>query len=166
MGGRGTDVAKETADLIITGGDYDFSLAAILASLDAAHAVTLTGTVLPAEVPDWIRRMDVGTATYARDAASYFSPLKILEYLSSGLPVLGSDTGQIPELVEHGSSGLLYGAEDAEALAAAMATLADDPALRRKMGAAAREAVELRHCWDRVAETTLRLATADGREAS
>lgn len=129
-----------------------------VASLGAAHAVTLTGAVAPADVPGWIRRMDVGTATYARDAASYFSPLKILEYMASALPVLGSDTGQIPELVEDGHSGLLYGAEDADALAAAMATLADDPALRRKMGAAAREAVEQRHSWDTVVATTLRLA--------
>jgi glycosyltransferase involved in cell wall biosynthesis len=48
----------------------------------------------------------------------------------------------MPELVEHGVSGLVVTPGDPEALAAAIRQLAGDPALRRRLGAAARERIE------------------------
>ncbi|WP_142858436.1 glycosyltransferase family 4 protein [Salinigranum halophilum] len=54
------------------------------------------------------------------------SPLVIYESLASGLPVIGSDMGGIPELVEHGERGLLFEAGDATALAQCVRTLVDD----------------------------------------
>lgn len=65
-------------------------------------------------------------------------PRSIIEAMSLGIPVVASDVGGIPSLVLHERSGLLVPAEDAGALAAALARLIQSPALREQMGAAGR----------------------------
>jgi glycosyltransferase involved in cell wall biosynthesis len=62
-----------------------------------------------------------------------------LEAMASGLPVVGSATGGLPELVEEGRTGFLVPPGDAEALADRLGLLLDDDAMRQEMGAAARE---------------------------
>jgi glycosyltransferase involved in cell wall biosynthesis len=63
----------------------------------------------------------------------------VIEALGSGVPVVGSCIGNIPELVDDGVTGLLVPPGDPAALAEALARLARDPALRARMGAAARQ---------------------------
>jgi glycogen synthase len=55
------------------------------------------------------------------------------EALASGLPIVGSNVGGIPELVEHGVNGLLVTPGDPVALGQAIRYLADDPELREEM---------------------------------
>jgi glycosyltransferase involved in cell wall biosynthesis len=70
-------------------------------------------------------------------------PNVIMEALASGLPVVASRVGGVPELVHEGESGILVPPRDAEALAAAMRRLMDTPvARRREMGARGRRHVE------------------------
>ena len=68
-------------------------------------------------------------------------PNAMLEAMASGLPVLATRHGGIPEAVEDGASGLLVGERDHSALAAALRALAGDPARYAAMGAAARARV-------------------------
>jgi glycosyltransferase involved in cell wall biosynthesis len=68
-------------------------------------------------------------------------PLSVLEAMGSGLPVVASRVGGIPEMVTHGSDGLLVPPADATALADAIQLLLADDELRRSMGDAARERV-------------------------
>jgi glycosyltransferase involved in cell wall biosynthesis len=63
----------------------------------------------------------------------------LVEAAHMGLPRVGSDTGGIPTVIEHGIDGLVVPPEDVEALAEALATLMADPDLRETMGRAARE---------------------------
>jgi glycosyltransferase involved in cell wall biosynthesis len=65
-------------------------------------------------------------------------PLALVEAMSFGLPVVVSGVGGIPEVVTDGVDGLLVPPSDSTALAAALRTLLDDPALRRRLGTAAR----------------------------
>lgn len=65
-------------------------------------------------------------------------PLAVLEALAAGLPVITTAVAALPEAVVDGRSGRVVPTDDPGALAAAIATLADDPALRRRLGAAAR----------------------------
>ncbi|WP_445003692.1 glycosyltransferase [Halomonas mongoliensis] len=67
--------------------------------------------------------------------------LTVIEAMAAGRAVIGSDSGAIPELLD-GETGRLAPAEDATAWAAAMAELAGDAELRRRLGAAARRRVE------------------------
>ena len=55
------------------------------------------------------------------------------------VPVIGFDVGSTREIIAHGETGLVVPDADAEGLAAAMAALAEDEALRRRMGDEARK---------------------------
>ena len=69
-------------------------------------------------------------------------PLAVLEAFASGLPVVGTDLGGIPELIDPGVDGTRVPANDPVALAEALRPLLDDPALAFRMGAAARAKAE------------------------
>ncbi|HET8786890.1 MAG TPA: glycosyltransferase [Candidatus Limnocylindrales bacterium] len=68
-------------------------------------------------------------------------PVVLMEAMSTGLPVVASRLSGIPELVTDGVSGLLVPPGDDVALADALAALAADPALRRRLGMAGRDTV-------------------------
>jgi glycosyltransferase involved in cell wall biosynthesis len=66
----------------------------------------------------------------------------IIEALSCGVPLVGSDSGEIPWLIELTGGGMTFPEGDCEALAERLGTLRADAALRRNLAAAGREAVE------------------------
>ncbi|GAA5110967.1 glycosyltransferase family 4 protein [Pseudonocardia adelaidensis] len=68
-------------------------------------------------------------------------PMAVLEAMASGVCVVASDVGGIPELVEHGRSGLLVPPDDVDSLGAALRAVLGDRALRERLGGAARERV-------------------------
>lgn len=102
---------------------------------------------------------------------SVYEPFGIinLEAMACETPVVASAVGGIPEVVEHGDTGLLVPAEThdpseveprhpeqfARDLAAAVNTLLDDPELRERMGRRARARVEEHFSWTSIARQTL-----------
>lgn len=66
----------------------------------------------------------------------------ILEAMAAGKPVVATNVGGNPELVKDSETGVLVAPRDADALAEAIMRLAEDPHLRRRMGAAARTRAE------------------------
>jgi glycosyltransferase involved in cell wall biosynthesis len=81
-------------------------------------------------------------------------PLVILEAMAAGIPVIASNIGGLPELVEHGVTGLLFEPGNAEELAEAMRLLWTDRARCRELGAAGRavaaEKYDARLQWQRL----------------
>lgn len=69
-------------------------------------------------------------------------PKSIIEAMAYGVTPVVTDTGGNAELVRHGESGLVVPPGDPEALAGAIARLCRDPALRQRMGAAARARID------------------------
>jgi starch synthase len=96
---------------------------------------------------------------------SVYEPLGIvnLEAMACGTPVVASDVGGIPEVVEDGVTGLLAhyqedGTEEFEAgLAAALDRVLGDPAEAARMGAAGRLRAQTEFGWDTVARRTAAL---------
>jgi glycosyltransferase involved in cell wall biosynthesis len=113
--------------------------------------VQFAGSVDPDAVPAMLGIMDVAAAPYLNRSSFYFSPLKVLEYMAAGRAIVASALGQITELIEDGVNGLLVGAGNSKALAAALVRLTADAGMRRRLGAAARASVTQRHTWDGVA---------------
>ena len=100
--------------------------------------ILVTGPAHPDEMPDWYAAADV----FAFPSHVEYAPLVILEAMAAGVPQVATSVGGTPEQVEEGRTGFLVGAGDESALEARIATLLDDEALRRSMGAASRERVE------------------------
>lgn len=79
-----------------------------------------------------------------------------LEAMSMGLPVLTTDCAWVPRLVEDGA-GMIVPVGNAAAFASALCRLADNPALRQRMGATGRQQVLERHTWPASAEKLMEL---------
>ena len=71
-----------------------------LAAAGLAHAARLTGAVDPGDVGPLLGEADVSVAPYTAAAERYFSPLKAVEGMAAGVPLVASRVGQLPELDE------------------------------------------------------------------
>jgi glycosyltransferase involved in cell wall biosynthesis len=80
------------------------------------------------------------------------SPLTTYEAAACGLPIISTRSGGIPEIVEHGRSGLLVERSDARALADAILQLLSNSDQRDAMAQAAFERASAMFSWDRIAE--------------
>lgn len=112
--------------------------------------VLLAGKVRHEEIPAYLAAMDLTAAPYSAEQGFYFSPLKVLESLAAGRPVVAPRLGQLTELITHGVTGLLYEAGEAEGLADSLQALVSDPARRAAMGANARRHAVTSLSWDDV----------------
>ena len=77
--------------------------------------------------------------------------LVALESMACGTPVIVSNVGSLPELVEDGVTGFVVPPNDSAAIRAALRALMADPAKRDEMGRRAREAVRARFTWEATA---------------
>lgn len=73
------------------------------------------------------------------------TPNVLLEAMATGLPVVATNVGGVPEIVQHGQTGFLAAGEDLDALLSATLQLVQKPALRIAMGSKARGYVEQTH---------------------
>ncbi len=72
-------------------------------------------------------------------------PMSVLESFAHDKPVIGSNLGSIPELIDDGIDGLLFEPKNTEDLAEKIGYLYNHPLLARKMGVSARKKVEQRY---------------------
>jgi glycosyltransferase involved in cell wall biosynthesis len=124
--------------------------------LIAAHGIAGS-----AEVRSWLGPEQVGdlladSAVFVLPSRSEGQPMALLEAMAHGLCVVAGAVGGIPEMVDDGRSGLLVPPDDVEALVVALRRALTDPALRTRLGAAARERVlaefDLDVVWRRIDE--------------
>jgi glycosyltransferase involved in cell wall biosynthesis len=114
--------------------------------------VTFTGAVAHERMPSSLAAADIGVAPFDVDRhpplrlAFYWSPLKVFEYMASGLPVAAPGLPRLRALVEHGREGVLYEPATPAALAEALVALRD-PDERARLGGAARERAEREYSW-------------------
>jgi glycosyltransferase involved in cell wall biosynthesis len=102
------------------------------------------GACPQAEIVELLRHADmlVAPSVPTRDGRREGIPVVLMEAMASGVPVVASRISGIPELVIHEQTGLLTTPRDSESLAAALAELASNAALRRWLARAGRLIVE------------------------
>lgn len=128
--------------LIVGDGPERPALDALAAGL--GERVTLTG--YREDVPALLDAVDV----LAQPSRTEAFPTSLLEAMASRVPVVATDVGGIPEIVADGETGVLIPAPPtAEGLAAGLAPLLEDPALRARLGAQGRDVFERRFAVDR-----------------
>jgi glycosyltransferase involved in cell wall biosynthesis len=107
-----------------------------------------TGRVPSSRVRDYHAVLDVFVVPRTPDrVCQLVTPLKPVEAMASGLPVVVSSVRALAEIVQDGETGLLFPPLDAGALADRLSQLIDNPELRRKLGARAREWVARDRTW-------------------
>lgn len=133
--------------------------------LGISSAVEFTGWISREQVFEHLLNADIGVAPYSKLDPFYFDPVKILEYMAAGLPVIATRQGSIDRTIGHESDGLLVPPDDCDALADALRRLASDRSLRQSYGEAARDKIARNQSWDLVSKkilTVCNAALADG----
>jgi glycosyltransferase involved in cell wall biosynthesis len=131
---------------IVGDGPDEQVLRRLAARLGVAAEVRFAGSLDRAGVAQRYREADLFTLPSSAEAfGNVFA-----EALASGLPIVGSTVGGIPELVEHGVNGLLVDPGNPTALAHAIRYLADDVELRLAMSLRNRAKAEANLEWSHV----------------
>jgi glycosyltransferase involved in cell wall biosynthesis len=150
--------------LLIGDGPIKSQIEAQIKQRGCSDAVHFTGAVTSAEIPQLLASMDVAVAPYPLATNSYFSPLKVYEYMAAGLAVIASEVGQLQELIDDGINGLLCPQENSCVLAEKLQYLKANPELRLRLGQTARQQVIANHTWDAVVTKLLKLAGSNQQQ--
>jgi N-acetyl-alpha-D-glucosaminyl L-malate synthase BshA len=109
-----------------------------------AEALALAASLGVADDVEWLGERDdlapliAGAAAFLLPSASESFGLAALEALACGVPVVATRVGGVPEVVTDGQVGFLHDVGARDAMAQSVGRLADDPALRARLAAAAR----------------------------
>jgi len=150
------------ATLTVAGsGPQKAELVAQAAELGLSDAVQFPGRIDHADMPALYARADIALNPSTVDNM----PNSVLEAFASGVPLVSTDVGGVPDIVSDGVSGLLVPAGDAQAMAAALMRVLGDRELARRLADAG--AVQVRaYAWPEVRGQWLaayRRATLAGR---
>jgi len=147
--------AMPDARLTVAGsGTEEARLRALVGDLSLESNVTFLGRVDHDAVPALMDTFDVlVNPTVVPEAFG----VVVLEGSASGLPVIATDVGGVPEVCIDGTTGIMIPPRDPRALADAVIRLASDPALRRSMGVAGRAFVDERFEWSTNVAAMLRV---------
>lgn len=120
---------------------------------DLANRVTALGldhhVTLPGHTPHVAEAL-AAADLFVLPSRSEAFPNAVIEAMAMGLPIVATNVGGVPELIDHGRSGILVPPDQPEALAGAIADLLLRPVFARALGRAARETVLGRYSFDRM----------------
>ncbi|HLD77699.1 MAG TPA: glycosyltransferase family 4 protein [archaeon] len=146
--------------LIVGDGPERNALEAQARSLAIADRVVFAGFRPRSQVPEHMAACDIMTLPSRTEG---FSSV-VVEAIAMGKPLIATAVGGAPEVLDK-TNGILVPADDPEALRSALAKLIADPALRSRLGAAARQTAE-RFAWPVVVEQWEQLLEKIAREAA
>jgi glycosyltransferase involved in cell wall biosynthesis len=114
-------------------------------------AVVFTDNVPNTLMPQFYALSDIAVLPSLMEATS----ISGLEAMACGLPLIGTNVGGIPEIIEREKSGILIEPRNYEQLAKQIIRLLNDETLRKRLGKTARQRVEQIFSWDVIADRTL-----------
>ena len=137
-------IASRLRLLIVGGGRDRESLERLVDSLKIADVTEFTGAVPYDSVPDYLNRLDIYVAASRLESFG----VAILEASACALPVVVTNMGGLPEVVEADVTGKIVRRDDHIALAKAIKQLVIDESLRKRMGQAGLKRVLDHYTWE------------------
>jgi L-malate glycosyltransferase len=133
--------------LIIAGtGFKDAEYRRLVNQLGISNKVDFSGYIEYARMPEFLASLDIAAMPSRSDTESF--GVAALEASATGLPVVATNAGGIPEVVVDGVTGFMAEKENESQIAQYLERLIQDPDLRRRMGIAGRKMVEERYRWE------------------
>ncbi len=129
---------SNTLLLVVGDGPVRGDLEALALNLGVAERVRFTGVIERKDLPQYIAAFDVALQP---GVTAYASPLKVIEYLAMGKPILAPDQANIREILTDGLNARLFPPESAQARTRALTELASDAWLRTRLAAGAAESI-------------------------
>ncbi|HAV76802.1 MAG TPA: hypothetical protein DCX53_05540 [Anaerolineae bacterium] len=138
------------ARLILVGdGTLRESMEQLSIDLGVSHAVHFTGLIPHVEVPQYMASADVAVVPYPKlDHRNWLSPLKLFEYMASAKAIVASEVGQVKDIIQHETNGILVSADDVQEMSEAILRLIEDDDLRVRLGQQARDDAVRKHSWE------------------
>ena len=160
-----TPAAPDNAVLLVVGdGPERPALEALAAAFGLGSRVRFTGVVPRAEVPAHVAAFDIALQPAV---TPYASPLKLMEYLALGKPIVAPAEPNLLEVLTANVNALLFNDADEKDIHCALSILAGDPELRQRLGDGASATIErLQLTWLGNARRVIALANAAGASAS
>jgi glycosyltransferase involved in cell wall biosynthesis len=143
---------------VIGGGPGADAVAAAADGAGVREHAEFTGDLPQGDAIRRFAQADVAVAPYPPLERFYFSPLKVVEAMAAGLPVVATAQGDLPAVV--GDAGLLVAPDDDAGFLAACRRLLDEPELRLELGRRGRRRALDGMSWDSVAARLLSAASA------
>jgi len=141
----------DTALLVVGEGPGLAGLRTRVAHGRLKRRVIFAGRVAHADIPGYLAAMDLTVSPYTAQDGFYFSPLKVVESLAAGRPVVAPQLGQLTDLLRDGVTGLLYPPGDRKAFVEQVLELVNDPLRLQTMGRAAATVAGKNFGWDKAA---------------
>ena len=151
-------ILQSTGTTLVLGGSGPRldDLRAMARSLGISHSVLMPGMIPERELPFYYRAANVFAlpAIIDRNGDTESLGLVLVEAMASGLPVVASRVGGIPDVVENGVNGLLVEQKRPEQLAESIRRLLSDAALSEALGRRGVQTANERFSWEASAERT------------
>jgi len=136
---------------IVGTGSYEDELRRVCTDLGLDDRINFTGFVRRDELPELYRQYDV----FALPSQTESFGLVFAEAMSCGLPIIGTLVGGIPELVRHGTDGILVNPAAPDEIRESLQAILNHPEKRIAMGISARQRIENKYSWRMIASQYL-----------
>ena len=136
---------KDICFEVVGGGSQEKELKQLVKQIEIEDNFFFKGWLDNNSVPDFLNSLDIFVVP-SRNIESF--GVAAVEAQACGLPVIVSDIGGLPEVVEDGYTGFLCPPEDINSLADFICTLISNPKLRKEIGEAGRSRVIKKYNWE------------------
>lgn len=139
------------ARLVLVGsGSQLEAMKKLVVDMNLVEVVHFTGLIPHQEVPGLIAAADIAVAPVPEmDRDLWLSPMKLFEYLATGVAIIASGVGQMAEVIENNVNGLLVTPGSITELTRAINALIENPHLRSELGHQARETAIQKYSWEK-----------------
>ncbi|MBV6624173.1 MAG: glycosyltransferase [Rivularia sp. (in: Bacteria)] len=146
LGNNVPDIANKLRLLIVGGGKDQEKLELLVKQLEITEITKFTGRVSHIEVPKYMNHLDIYVAVSRFDSESF--GVAVIEASACALPVIVSNVGGLPEVVQNEVTGIIVEQENIQSTADAIIRFIQDPILRKNMGTAGRHHILENYEWN------------------